>query len=264
MSVFRRYISSLYLKGNHVGRNIDLRESDVFLVSYPSSGGTWLRFLLANMLTDNVTSSKVDRVVPSIYTSDHYLLESIKNKRYLYSNEYFDPRYYHVLYLVRDPRCVVLSDYAESIKAGLIDKNQTLHDFVKDFVSGKVNLFGTWGEHVESWCHLKKSLQKDFLLIRYEDLVDDFKHVLSKMLAFFNVNYNNELIEHAKKHSLFRGSSNRIQKKDCFNIKYPIGKDNPSCMGECWQLRLSEEDVRIIEQCFGDTMQKVGYALKFP
>lgn len=265
MNTLRKYISDIYVKNNQTGRNISLRDSDVFLVSYPKSGGIWLRFLLANILTDKViTSSDIDKVIPSIYSQSEQLLVKIKGKRYLSSNEYFDPRYNHTLYLVRDPRCIVLSEYVEKIRSNVIDKKYPLSDFVKDFVSGRTSIVGTWSEHVESWHHLKWSTQKDFLLIRYEDLVDNFRHVLSKICTFLGINYNNDLIESARSRSLFSGHLDVSERKtDCFNLEYPIGKDNPSCNGECWQYKLADKDIRTIERHFGETMQKAGYSSKF-
>ena len=38
------------LRGLIEGRRVKIRESDVFLVSYPRSGNTWVRFLLANVV----------------------------------------------------------------------------------------------------------------------------------------------------------------------------------------------------------------------
>ena len=34
---------------HHPGRNLDVFPDDVFLVSYPKSGNTWTRFLVANL-----------------------------------------------------------------------------------------------------------------------------------------------------------------------------------------------------------------------
>ena len=35
---------------HHPGRNLDVWPDDVFILSYPKSGNTWTRFLIANLV----------------------------------------------------------------------------------------------------------------------------------------------------------------------------------------------------------------------
>ncbi|MFV0345655.1 MAG: sulfotransferase domain-containing protein [Bacteroidales bacterium] len=260
MNAIIKNIRARYVKDSKIGRNISLRDDDVFLVSYPKSGGTWLRFLLANLLTNNITYSNIEKIVPSIYTQRDSILTKMSGRRFLKSSECFDPRYRYVLYVVRDPRCVVLAHYGKLIKDGVIAQDYPLSDFVKHFISDGACSFGTWGEHVESWYHLRKSTDKQFLLIRYEDLVESTKHVLSKLCAFLNIEYNNDLLEKARDRSLFKKIAIKKDGK-CCEKTYPMGKDNPSCTGVCWQIRLSESDINLIEGQFGETMTRLGYNL---
>src|SRR6266581_956224 len=48
---------------------IRIRPDDVFIVSYPRSGNTWVRFLIANLLApdDKITFRNIENYVPSIY-----------------------------------------------------------------------------------------------------------------------------------------------------------------------------------------------------
>src|SRR5437588_13041373 len=87
-------------------RGLTVLPTDVFLVSYPRSGNTWLRFLLANALrpAQVATFADVGAVVPDIYDGPDRDLLRRPAPRVLKSHEPFDERYRRVLYLVRHPR----------------------------------------------------------------------------------------------------------------------------------------------------------------
>ena len=48
------------------GRNLAVFPDDTFLVSYPKSGNTWARFLIANLIHpgEKIDFSNVNRIIP--------------------------------------------------------------------------------------------------------------------------------------------------------------------------------------------------------
>jgi hypothetical protein len=48
------------------GRSLDILPDDIFLVSFPKSGNTWTRFLLANLRFPNepATWANINRLIP--------------------------------------------------------------------------------------------------------------------------------------------------------------------------------------------------------
>lgn len=68
------------------------------------------------------------------------------------SHQYFDPRFKKVIYIVRDPRDVVLSYYDFQRKYRQIQDGYPLPQYVRDFVGGNIGSadWGTWGENVGS------------------------------------------------------------------------------------------------------------------
>ncbi len=164
-----------YLDRNRpASRQVEVREDDIFIVSYPKSGNTWMRFLLANLLNPDihVGFNNIETLAPDIYAHPNRHLNRIGSPRLLKSHEYFDPRYRKVIYIVRDPRDVAVSYWNHHIKFGIISSSDSKSDFIDRYTAGKLDPFGTWAEHVGSWLGARE-MDKHFLLIRYEDMLSD-------------------------------------------------------------------------------------------
>ncbi len=153
------------------GRNVEVFADDVFVVSYPKSGNTWVRFLIAHLVAEGrpVDFSSVQEIVPGIDWLPANKLRSLARPRILKSHEYFDPRYGKLLYLVRDPRDVVVSYYHHDIRRRLIPEGYPMEQYVERFLDGRLDPYGSWHEHVGSWLGARES-DPGFLLVRYEDL----------------------------------------------------------------------------------------------
>src|ERR1700751_2174698 len=102
-----------YLLGtDRAGRNFAVYPDDTFVVSYPRSGNTWTRFLIANLLhpEEPATFLNIGRLVPDAEVQSSRYMRSIPSPRVIKSHTYFDPRYPRVIYIVRDPRDVAPSE----------------------------------------------------------------------------------------------------------------------------------------------------------
>ena len=181
------------------GRKVDVFPDDTFIVSYPRSGNTWIRFLIGNLLSDNepVTFANVERRVPDIYQNTAYALQASPRPRFLKSHEYFDPRYPKVIYIVRDPRDIAVSYYHYSRKTRQLGDSDPIERFVEDFVAGKVFTIGSWAENVGSWIGAKADDPDRFLLLRYEDLLATPVVELEKIAKFLNINASDTRINKA-------------------------------------------------------------------
>ena len=62
-----KYAVKYALGRDHAGRNFTVYPDDTFLVSYPKSGNTWVRFLLANLLfpDEEVGFANINRLLPA-------------------------------------------------------------------------------------------------------------------------------------------------------------------------------------------------------
>jgi hypothetical protein len=154
------------------GRDAAVFDDDIFIVSYPKSGNTWMRFLIGNLFwSDGATDfTNLEQRVPDIYRNPDKLLQSLPRPRLLKSHECFEPRYRKVIYIVRDPRDVLVSYYFHLIKFRELSDAVSIKDFTRRFLSGTVNdPFGSWAENVGSWLGARQD-SPGFLLLRYEDM----------------------------------------------------------------------------------------------
>src|ERR1700744_2321096 len=91
-------------------RHLGLDTSDVYLASYPRSGNTMLRFVLAEILSGIPSSfDSIQRIVPEIgvHVHAHPLLPGAG--RLIKTHEPYRRKYKRGIYIVRDIRDVMLS-----------------------------------------------------------------------------------------------------------------------------------------------------------
>ena len=185
-------VRDVALARNPAGRQMTVRPDDLFIVSYPRSGNTWTRFLIGNLIYQDepVTFANVENRIPSIYMFSDRKLRRLP--RVLKSHDCFDPRYRNVIYIVRDPRDVTVSAYHYSIKVRILPDSCPIEEFVPLFMSGNFGSglladprWGNWYDNVASWLAMRHN--RRFLLLRYEDILEDPSCELAKVAGFLNI-----------------------------------------------------------------------------
>jgi len=269
---------------------------DIFLVSFPKSGNTWMRFLLGNLMhpDKSVDFVDVESVVPDIAGSARAELRKVERPRLIKSHDCFDPRYLRVIYIIRDPRDVAVSIYYYAKKVKNIDDSLSLEDFIKQrfLVPGR-SYNGTWGEHAGSWLinavniaefglpnngassHPADSEHRalleagprghgrEFLLVRYEDLLQDAPAELARIAKFLKFEASPERIQHAVEQSS-ADSMRKLESKQ--NLQWATTretrKDIPfvrKAKSGQWQTALGAESIAAIESAWGHLMRMTGY-----
>lgn len=189
------------------GNSVGVLADDTMIVSYPRSGNTWMRFLLANLSypDETVSLTTVGRLVPDIYLDSAAEISRIPSPRLMKSHEPFDSRYQRVIYLVRDPRDVVVSNFHYCLRMGWVPKQTTLSSFLTRFLENGWPRYGTWGEHVGSWIGARGggANNEDFLVVRYEDLTANPQTELIRMAEFTNLPSDAESVGRAVDQSVF-------------------------------------------------------------
>jgi hypothetical protein len=251
------------------GRTLIILPDDVFLVSFPKSGNTWTRFLLANLKYPDqpATFANIHRLIPDPSRTSKRDFDNMRRPRIIKSHECFDPRYPRVIYIVRDPRDVTVSQYHYHRKLRKIGDDSPIEEFVTRFLAGQTCPHGSWGENVTTWLTTRKHDPR-FLLLRYEDMLADTCHELAKVADFLGFEVNPQQIATAVE----RSSVSRMKKleqaetDDC-SLTQGSRKDLSfvrSAKAGGWHNDLPAAQVERIEAAWGPLMRDLGYELSSP
>ena len=272
----------------------------IWIASYPKSGNTLVRAILSSLIYsengnfnfnllnkidqypqkkhfDGLTNKYGDLIELSKnwifsqnrlnlnkkikYLKTHHLNCTINKKNY-FTNE---SNTLGVIYIVRDPRDVLVS-YARhsfySIKNTLLD--MTTSDNCTFTNKNLVNLLGSWSDHYNSW----KIIDKNFLLIKYEDLIENKKKEIIKIIGFINnftkISVSEEKINNCINTTTFENMKN-MEEKGFFEEQaidektgkkinfFHTGKNNQ------WKDFLDTSTIKKIKENFKTEMKELKY-----
>lgn len=193
-----------------------MTDTITWIASYPRSGNTWLRFLVANCLVDH--EFDWDRAMNSFAFEMFYYLQQMENegwttqtvidtmrrvvksqptgerigeRLFMKTHHAWGPHHPFAglggpcLLIIRDPRDVMLSgaNYARLTRDARIEPLSYAHRFIEHGSDPAWIKFGygTWYEHYRSW-----TAQQDFPVhvVRYETLKTDPVPALVELCSF--------------------------------------------------------------------------------
>ena len=246
------------------------QSADVFFVSFPKSGRTWVRYMISKYLEacfqneiapENLFAfSKLKTEIPTMsFTHDGSSNKPLNlNYNDLKSDKsfYFDSR--RVVLLVRDPRDVVVSYFHHATARKKLFKG-SISDFIRSENWGirkNITFLNNWSSYLKN---------SNLLLIRYEDFKIDPENNLKKIIDFLNIIYNpefaNEAIEVSHfdkmKHSISKGQINS-------DILVPTSGDPNSAKvrkGEVagYLKELNETDIKFVNDVINELSAVYGY-----
>ena len=242
-------------------REVAVRESDIFLVSYPKSGNTWLRLVIGKLkFGKEFGLTNLGEGIPDIYRDSGRAIERMQSPRIIKSHEYFDPRYRRLIYVVRDPRDVAISYYSFLIKLRILPERAPFDGYLERYVKGTVSSYGSWEQNARSWYY---NLGKHNLLIRYEDLVESFVPTIGQVSRFLLLEATQEDIGEVRNQTSLghlRREEQALGQKEAF---YKASRKDVAFFGAGrpggWQ---EHPDAGLINErlsVWGDTMKLFGY-----
>jgi hypothetical protein len=162
---------------------IRIRPDDVFIVSYPRSGNTWVRFLIANLLApdEKITFRNIENYVPSIYKSAD-TLDTREGRRYIKSHNPCYELYPKLVYVYRDGRDALVSYYYYAIGKKVF--SGTFEDFV---FSPFVEQFTSWKEHITRAREFASKYPDRILILRYEEMLLSTSPALASISRFLGL-----------------------------------------------------------------------------
>ena len=275
----------------------------IWLASYPKSGNTWIRGFLTSLLYTNdgesdlknfqkiqqyplksqfenfINDFKDIKKIKKFYheTQDrlnldykvkilktHNALLNVEGDNFSNTNNTLG-----VIHVVRDPRNIItslknhffLNNYKEA-KEFLFDEKRIIYgDFSQqDFPIA--TLIASWNIHYLSWKHV----QKNYILVKYEDLIDkpfvEFKKISNYLSKLLDKKFSEKQIENSIKSNTF----DQLKKKEktqgfgeFINDKnqnfFNLGPKNN------WKILLKENLAKEIETKFYKEMKELNYII---
>ncbi len=256
----------------------------VWLASYPKSGNTWLRFMLAAaMFGPPEESIEVARRIPDLHrpvpgAEPAAELELMKT-HFMLSDAH--PRLAETvgaIHIVRNPRDIALSALNYRKLTGESARAFTAAGYLRKFIStgGDPDWlrlgFGSWARQNESW---RTTDRFPVLALRYEDLKEDARGALERMLAFLRLDLGEDRIRDAVRASSFEAMrALEIREKakpvkDAQNKRLFVGDTKAARKGvyfvnkgESGQSLAGIDPAldRAFDEAFGPTMRSYGYS----
>jgi hypothetical protein len=166
------------------------RRCDVFLVSFPKCGRTWLRVMLGAALRDHYgisvrnlrrfTNADVHHPgLPRVLATHDDSPQSKPSHQVMRDKRAYDGT--RVILLVRDPRDAIVSLYFHVTRRRQQPYDGALTDFLRDRTGTLASLLAFY----DAWAH--RLDDDNLLLVRYEDMHADPRRQLRRVLAFLGV-----------------------------------------------------------------------------
>jgi len=273
----------------------------IWLASYPKSGNTWIRLFLDNLFSSSDKFHINQNLIQQFPLRKHFsgLTENINNQNELAKNcidaqlrlnldgkikvlkthnalwKFNNGEYSFtdeintigVIHIVRDPRNIVTSilnyfqkkNYENAIE--FMKKDKVIGGGDED--AGLPTIIGSWSNHYKSW----KKFKKNYLLVKYEDLLKDPKNEFFKITNYLkkvaNYNFDQKKIEKAivdcdfqnlsDQEDTFGFDGNSPTNKKLNQKFFNLGPRNK------WQDILDNKIKDRIELIFKDEMKDLGY-----
>ncbi|MFP3937824.1 MAG: sulfotransferase domain-containing protein [Phycisphaerae bacterium] len=246
------------------GRRYRPAGRDVYLVCYPRSGSTWLRGMVAEAMfgTSGRTLEELDGYCPDIHANtpasqvQPAAVHMVKS-HWPRSPRHQADRYQRIVYLLRDPRDVVLSHFRYLTGLGRYGGN--FDEFLTDWLCGRVYPC-SWAEHVISWLGpAGAGSEFSMLTLRYEDLSADPVGQLARLLSFVGVECSDERL----KEVVELCSADRMRVKERKGMRPDLRVEALEFIGPArcgrWREELTEAQLERIYSLAGTAMKITGY-----
>ncbi len=267
------------LINNDVKKNEDVFDGLLEIRRYPSKVDVIDLPKIPNLYTDKQKKEVIEFTIRNWKKSQEKINEDneihilkthnmlcklkIDNQNYLFTD---NVNSIGVIHVVRDPRNIVSSvknhfnhqDINESIE--MLKYQHTWTGFKNKDVP---QLLSSWNNHYNSW----KKFPKNNLLIKYENLLQDTKSEIKKMISFlspfFKINISEEDINKIVKNTSFKNFSdlekqgkfkeNSFDKNKEENKFFFKGPENN------WKKILKDKDEKLIISYFKSEMEELNY-----
>ena len=190
-----------------------------------------------------------------LYTKRGSLKEfgGLSDPRFFLCHAAYDRNLPRVIYVLRDPRDVMLS-YWHYQKFLSKEFSRTLAEYLRNDDHWPCR----WDDHVASW--LLPRRHPNLLVVKYEEIHVRAEEILRRTLEFAGMKVSDEKIERAVSASRFDRMRASEEK---FGVADKKGDESERFVRKgksgSWREEMGEEELRILEEKVGGVMREVGY-----
>jgi estrone sulfotransferase len=237
--------------------SVETYPDDVFVVSYPRSGNTWVRFLLANLIQYEtrkpVDFFSVHKVIPGMDKDFHIrTLNKLPPPRLISTHRLYTSGFQRVIYILRDGRDVAVSYYLY-----MSGKKRFEGSFL-DFLTKRDLSPCLWHEHVETW--LQHTDHCDLLLVRYESLLASPETELHRMATFAGLPVDEQRLQWSVSSSAFGAMQSLEREKGrLFDSDQELQFVRKGTKGQ-WRNHFDADHKQVFKSYANSTLLKLGYA----
>lgn len=244
-------------------RHRGLDSDDVFLASYPRSGNTWTRFLLTEILSrESASFDNINQVIPEMGIHARARVRLPNGGRLIKTHEPYRREYRRAIYLIRDFRDVVLSQYARERELGLY--RTEFAEYLEAYLDGRMSGFGAWQDHLPAWLDSPLEPRGDLLVIRFEEMRRNPQDAISRIVDFLGLPVDENRVRAA----IANNSVERMRAKENAAQKLPksAGEEGRFVRQGAvagWRERFTDEQLRLVDRRAGKILARAGYPLAF-
>ena len=249
-----------------IDERFELNPNNYYLISFPKSGNTWVRFLLANALFDEnhtIDFAKLGQYVPDLgrgrdksIIRDPNSAFNRASRKFVKTHSIYSPAFRKVIYIVRDGRDA-LTSYYYWINAR-VENPVSLSDVIRANVPPPIPR-GLWSDHVLGWIQGKCDKK---LVVKYEDLLEDTEQELEKIFRFSGLKVERERMIISVIRSSFKNLRKIEEVKGIFDGKIPAIEKVPftrkGVVGG-WKELFSEAEHKLFWKFHGEAMKIMKY-----
>jgi len=236
-----------------------INPDDVFLVSYPKSGNTWLRFILAylkNGTSTTINFHQLENIVPDVYVSKD-IIDTQKSGRIIKTHDIFFEGYPRVIYIHRDYRDALISYYYFVLAYKFFDG--TFSEFIR---SNIVLRHGSWKQHIKAMKKYKQENPDKILVLSYESLLNNFDKSVESINRFCGFKKEVDLNKLKEKTSFseLKKIENKFGSRFMSNTKQNFVREGKS---GGWKEFYSKEDLDFLysDKELVSLMNELGYSV---
>ncbi|XP_023505212.1 amine sulfotransferase-like isoform X1 [Equus przewalskii] len=249
---FKGYYLAHFTANTDLLKNLDdfeIRDDDVFIVTYPKSGTIWAQQILSSIYFEGhrnktemvetldgvpfleYAAGKIDqlkRPSPRLFSSHlpYYLApKGVKNKRA------------KIIYIYRNPKNILVSYFHFSNMMAGLQAADDIEDFMKMFFDGKVT-GSLCFDHIRGWYEHRHDF--NILFMMYEEMRKDLRSSVLKISSFLERQLNEEDVEAVVKQATFENMKFDPQANYEQILKHDLGRrtDEGSFLAQRYRWRL--------------------------